>query len=244
VKRALVLVGKAPTAGAAKTRLSPPLSLEQAARLYSGFLRDTATMALGVSCERVSLIYPPAPGAEQELAALLPPGVRLHAQLGSGLGAALADAFRGHLAEGFERVVAIGSDNPTLPPEIVQAAFAGLDDHDLVIGPSTDGGFYLVGMDRAHLAIFEGIAWSTQIVYQQTLQRAAEQDLRVLSLMEWYDVDTAADLRRLWEDLATLPPGVAPATRSVLAELMAHLRVTGSGEQLGSTNQVSARRSA
>jgi rSAM/selenodomain-associated transferase 1 len=244
VNRALVLVGKAPTAGAAKTRLSPPLSLEQAARLYGGFLSDTATMALGVSCERVSVVYPPGPGVEHELAAVLPPGVRLHAQRGSGLGAALADAFCSHLAEGFERVVLIGSDNPTLPPATIHAAFAGLDDHDLVIGPSVDGGYYLVGMDRPHLAIFEGITWSTQVVYQQTLQRAAEQRLRVLSLTPWYDVDSAADLRRLWDDLATLPPDAAPATRSVLAEVAPYLGTAGSVEQLGSTNQVSARRSA
>ena len=177
-------------------------------------------MALGVGCERVSLVYPPGPGAEQDLAAVLPRGVCLRAQRCGGLGAALADAFRSHMAEGFERVVLIGSDNPTLPPEIVRAAFDGLDRYELVIGPSADGGYYLVGMRRPYLDIFEGITWSTEVVYQQTLERAAHLDLRVVSLPEWYDVDTAADLARLRDDLATLPPSAAPATRSVLAEVV------------------------
>jgi rSAM/selenodomain-associated transferase 1 len=221
-KRALVLVGKAPTAGIAKTRLSPPLSLEQAARLYRGFLKDIVAMALGVGCERVSLVYPPGPGAEQELAALLPLGVHLHAQEGRGLGAALADAFGSHLAEGFERVVLIGSDNPTLPPGIVRAAFGGLDDHDLVIGPSADGGYYLMGMHHPHLGIFKDVTWSTEVVYQETLERAADLRLSVQALPEWYDVDTLADLMRLRDDLATLPPSTAPATRSALAEIMLH----------------------
>jgi rSAM/selenodomain-associated transferase 1 len=220
------VVGKAPTPGATKTRLSPPLSLAQAADLYGGFLQDTVRMGLELGWERVTLVYPPGPGAEATLVGLLSPDgnglpgcLRLRAQPGRGLGAALAGAFGCHLADGFERVVLIGSDNPTLPPELVEAAARGLDDHDLVIGPSADGGYYLIGMDRPHLGVFERITWSTEVVYRETLERAREQGLRVCAAPEWYDVDTVAELERLRAELGRLPETAAPATRAVLATL-------------------------
>ena len=221
MRRALVLPGKAPRAGRAKTRLSPPLSLEQAAHLYRAFLLDSVSLALGLGWDRVTVIYPPDPGAEHELAALLPAGVCLQPQPGEGLGPALASAFESHLAAGFARVVLIGSDNPTLPGTLVEAASQALDDHDLVVGPSTDGGYYLLGMARPHLGVFEGITWSTEVVYAQTLERARALGLSVLTLAAWYDVDTVDGLRRLQHDLATLPASVAPATRAALAELRA-----------------------
>lgn len=219
VRRALVITGKAPEPGRTKTRLSPPLTPLQAAHLYRGFLQDTVRMALGLGWERTSLIYPPRVGAREELAALLPSAVTLVAQAGAGLGEALGGAIRDHLADALQRVVIIGSDNPTLPPEIVAEAARGLDDHDLVVGPSHDGGYYLIGMDRAQPGLFEGIAWSTSVVYRQTLERARAADLSVLSLPEWYDVDTAADLEVLRADLARLPPDVAPTTRALLAAM-------------------------
>jgi rSAM/selenodomain-associated transferase 1 len=142
--------------------------------------------------------------------------VRLQPQLGTGLGAALAGAFGAHFGHGFERVVLIGSDNPTLPGTIVEDACRALDDHDLVIGPSTDGGYYLIGMSAPHPGVFEGITWSTDLVYAQTLERAKQLGLRVAPTPVWYDVDTLAELRRLRRELAGLPPDVAPATRSRL----------------------------
>ena len=221
MRRALVIVGKAPAAGVTKTRLTPPLTPEQAARLYRGFLQDTAATALTLAPERVTLIYPPSSGAAEALAALLPAGVSLQPQPGEGLGVALAGAFRDHLAAGFDRVVLIGSDNPTLPSAMIEEAYAGLSDHDVVIGPSTDGGYYLIGMTHPHLGLFERIAWSTEIVYAQTLERAREFGLRVLPVREWYDVDTVAELERLRSDLAALPLADAPATRAALAEFEA-----------------------
>ena len=220
---ALVIVGKAPEPGRTKTRLSPPLTLEQGARLYAGFLLDTVALGVGLGWGGVTLIYPPRPGAAEELSRLLPPElgarVRLQPQPGEGLGAALAGAFSSHLAEGFARVVLIGSDNPSLPPALVEEARAGLADHDLVIGPSEDGGYYLIGMARPHLGVFERITWSTHLVYGETLARARELGLSVLSLPAWYDVDTVAELRRLRDDLARMPADVAPRTRALLAEV-------------------------
>ena len=217
--RALAIVGKAPLAGTTETRLAPPLSPWQAADLYRAFLQDTVQMALRLRWERVTLIYPPHAGAEHALLRLLPPGIGLRPQSGEGLGAALADAFRSELAAGAERVVLIGSDNPTVPVDIVEAAGVGLGDHDLVIGPSTDGGYYLIGMARPHLGVFERITWSTSLVLGETLERARELGLSVELLPEWYDVDTPEDLERLRADLDRLPLRVAPSTRSVLAAL-------------------------
>ena len=213
------MVGKAPEAGRSKTRLSPPLTPQQAADLYRAFLGDTLAVAVTAAWERVTLIYPPSAAAEPTLRALVPPSVHLVAQHGTGLGAALADAFRTHLADGFERVVLIGSDNPTLPSALLADADHALDANDLVLGPSADGGYYLIGMDRPHLGVFEDITWSTSVVAEQTLARAAALGLRAARIQTWYDVDTGADLARLRADLARLPASVAPATRAVLAEL-------------------------
>jgi uncharacterized protein len=217
--RALVVVGKAPEAGRTKTRLSPPLSPAQAADLSGAFLQDTIAVAAAAAWDRVSVVYPPTRHAERVLRAVLPPNVHLAPQQGDGLGAALADAFRSHLAEGFGRVVLIGSDNPTLPPSLLADADRALDAHDLVLGPSADGGYYLIGMDRPHLGVFEDIRWSTSVVCAQTLQRADALGLRVATIQPWYDVDTGADLARLRAELEGSPATVAPATRAVLAAL-------------------------
>jgi rSAM/selenodomain-associated transferase 1 len=219
VRRALFLPAKAPRPGRTKTRLSPPLSLEQAADLYRAFLQDCVGLALALGPDRVAVRFPAEPGAEAELAALLPPEVRLQPRPGDDFGQILRGGFEGHLAEGFERVVTIGSDNPTLPPSLVEAAWRGLDDHDVVISRSADGGYCLLGMSRPQPGLFRDVAWSTDLVYEQTLERAHDLGLRVLPLAEWYDVDTVADLARVRADLASMPPDAAPATRAALAEL-------------------------
>jgi len=219
VSRGLVIVGKAPEPGTTKTRLCPPLSPEQAAHLYGGFLQDIVSVALGLGWERVTLIYANSPGADRRLTDFLPTELSLQPQAGEGLGAALAGAFEHQFAMGYRRVVLIGSDNPTLPAEIIERASNGLNSHDLVIGPSTDGGYYLVGMARAHLGIFDRISWSTEAVYRETIDRARELGLSLMALPEWYDVDTAAELKRLRDELASLPPSIAPATRAALADI-------------------------
>ena len=219
MRRALFLPAKVPRPGRTKTRLSPPLSLEQAADLYRAFLQDCVALALGAGSDRVTLRFPAEEGADLELAALLPQAVRLQPEPVDDLGAILEGGFRRHLAEGFERVIVIGSDNPTLPLALVEAAWRGLDDHDVVIAPTADGGYCLLGMTRHHPALFERITWSTDAVYRETLERAREQRLSVLTLPEGYDVDTVAELDRLRADLATLPLDAAPATRQALAGL-------------------------
>lgn len=217
MRRALIVVGKAPEAGLTKTRLIPPLSPQQAAELYRAFLLDAVQLGLSAGCDRVSVAHPR--GAAPALRALLPPEVHLLEQRAHGLGDALAFAFHTHLGEGFDQVVLIGSDNPTLPLDPLWQAFVALDTHDLSIGPSADGGYYLIGLRQPHLGIFEAIDWSTPHVYAQTLARAARLNLRVQTVPEWYDVDMPEDLARLQLELESTSAANAPHTRAAMERL-------------------------
>jgi uncharacterized protein len=216
-QRALIIVGKAPRPGQSKTRLVPPLSPDDAAALSGAFLRDTVALALALNWERVSVVHPASPDEAELLAKLLPSGVRCAAQTGVGLGDALRSAFASHFAEGLSRVVLIDSDSPTLPPLLLEQACAALEEHDMAIGPSADGGYYLLALRQPRPSLFEDIAWSTDRVYQQTVQRAA--GLLVHELPQWYDVDTLQDLSRLEADLRNEPMTVAVHTRAALAAL-------------------------
>jgi uncharacterized protein len=216
VRRALVVVGKAPQPGVTKTRLCPPLSPAEAAQLYRAFLLDTLETGRSLGWDRITLIYPPSAGARSILSGIVPPGIELNPQPGRGLGAALSGAFARHASEGFDRVVLIGSDNPTLRESLIETASDALDVHDLVIGPATDGGYYLIGMDRPQPIVFERITWSTSLVYGETMARAREGGLSVASLPVWYDVDTYDDLVRLRSELADSDAAVAPRTRREL----------------------------
>lgn len=212
MRRALIVVGKPPEPGRAKTRLVPPLSEAEAAELAWAFLQDTCLAALGLGWERVSLVHPP--GSLERLRTL---GVQLVPQRGHGLGDALAGSFADH-AE-FDQTVLIGSDTPDLPLELVEQASRELASTDVVIGPAADGGYYLLGLRRPHPGLFEGIAWSTERVYAQTVARAESLGLRTAILPGWADVDTPDDLRRLERQLRQVPDSVAVNTRRVLHRL-------------------------
>lgn len=214
MRRAIIVLGKAPVPGAAKTRLVPPLTPDDAAALYRGFLLDTLGLAHHLEWEETTLVHPRGDG---DVLASLCEGVNLLEQPENGLGRALAFAFSHHFERGFENIVLIGSDNPTLPMEPICSAAATLQTaSDLAIGPTIDGGYYLIGMCNPHPSLFERIDWSTPRVYEQTLQRARELNLRVHPVTQWYDVDEVTDLNRLETDLSTLPSSVAPNTRAAL----------------------------
>jgi rSAM/selenodomain-associated transferase 1 len=219
MRRALIVVGKAPLAGSTKTRLVPPLSAQAAADLYRGFLLDTLEMAASLAWERTSLVHPRGDGAQlAQLVGNSP--VELFEQRGEGLASALASAFEHHVAAGCELAILIGSDNPTLSPAPVQEASDALGRGiDVTLGPTLDGGYYLIGMRQLHVGLFEGIEWSTPRVFAQTLSRARALGLKVHQVAEWYDVDEPEDLERLLTDLSSGPPGLAPNTRLVLEKL-------------------------
>lgn len=212
------VVAKAPRSGAAKTRLAPMLSADEAAEVARGFLLDTlllARRARGVTVRAVCR-DPDEARAVRELGG---PGLDVLCQREPGLGAALEACFHHGLADGYGAVAVLGADSPTLHPEIVERAFAALGDHDVAVGPSEDGGYYLLAARATHPTLFREMVWSTDRVCRETLERCAAAGLRASLLPEWYDVDTPECLRRLTRELETLPTDVAPNTRRALAEI-------------------------
>ena len=212
---ALAIMAKAPRAGEVKTRLVPPLTHAEAAALSSCLLRDTAECVSGVAA-RVGAdtvaVYTPA-GTERVFDSLLPEGFSLLTQRGTHLGERLLHAVEDLLQLGYGSVCLINSDAPTLPRALLEAAVAALGrpGERVVIGPADDGGYYLIGLKRAHSRLFADVEWSTDRVCSQTVGRAAEIGLAVELLPAWYDVDDAETLRRLCDEL--LPGNGARAHR-------------------------------
>lgn len=211
-------MAKAPRVGEVKTRLYGELGAEHATALYAAFVRDTFALAASVRARRpaleVMLCYSPVDGLPA-LEALVGSGVSVLPQRGADLGERLENCFRDVVEQGFASVVVVGADSPSLPIEYLVEAFDALGGgSDLVLGPTSDGGYYLIGARRPYSTLFEGIAWSTDTVYQETLVRANAMCLEVHALREWYDVDVPEDLERLRADLADRSG--CDATRAVL----------------------------
>jgi rSAM/selenodomain-associated transferase 1 len=220
---------KAPQAGKVKTRLTPPLSSEEAAALNTCFLRDTAA-AIAKTAEggtaRGIAVYTPA-GAGAAYAGILPKEFELVPQRGEAFGERLALAAEDLLRIGFDSLCLIDSDSPTVPQQAFAQAvdFLARPGDSVVLGPSDDGGYYLIGLKKLHRQLFEDIDWSTERVLEQTIQRAREINLPVHLLRTWYDVDDRATLNRLCQELfnangSTSGGYPAPETRGFLDELL------------------------
>ncbi|MDQ6913914.1 MAG: TIGR04282 family arsenosugar biosynthesis glycosyltransferase [Verrucomicrobiota bacterium] len=214
---------KAPRAGKVKTRLTPPLTPDEAAALNICFLRDTTNAIRDASSKtRAHGIAVYTPGGEEEAyAEILPHDFQLVLQRGDGFGERLFLAAEDLLSLGFESFCLIDSDSPTVPENIYARAAHTLSrpgDH-MVFGPSDDGGYYLIGLRKPHRRLFEDIDWSTERVAEQTLQRAKEIGLEVELLPTWYDVDDSKTLHRLCDRLLAGDEH-APATRNFLEQLI------------------------
>ena len=221
---------KAPRAGQVKTRLTPPLTPEEAAVLNTCFLRDTAaaiSASITTGGARGIAVYTPA-GAEEEFAEILPSHFELVLQRGDALSERLINATEDLFKIGFQSLCLIDSDSPTVPQNAYAQAVAWLStgEERIVLGPSHDGGYYLIGLNRMHRRIFEDITWSTPHVFEQTMQRAKKIGVAVELLPTWYDVDDRATLCRLCDELlgdkANDVGGYpAPETRAFLENLVA-----------------------
>ncbi len=214
---------KVPRAGKVKTRLTPPLTPEEAAALNVCFLRDTTRAITDASLrERAQgiAVYTPV-GEEEAYAEILPQDFQLVPQRGDGFGERLFLAAEDLLLLGYESFCLIDSDSPTVPADVyAQAARALSKPGDrMVFGPSDDGGYYLIGLKQLHQRVFEDIDWSTEEVAEQTLERAKEIGLDVELLPTWYDVDDRTTLHRLCQRLLE-GDEQAPATRSFLEQLI------------------------
>jgi rSAM/selenodomain-associated transferase 1 len=203
---ALAVMAKAPRPGKVKTRLSPPLTPEQASALNICFIRDTTENIQHITQTSNSaglVAYTPV-GDEAAFDGLLPSGFQLLPQRGQGFGERLLYVCEDLFAAGFSAVCLIDSDSPTMPQHALLQAVERLSraGDRMVLGGSDDGGYYLLGMKRLHHRLFEQIDWSTERVFNQTLERAKEIGLQAELLPTWYDVDDAATLERLRQELA------------------------------------------
>jgi rSAM/selenodomain-associated transferase 1 len=225
---ALAVMAKAPRPGKVKTRLSPPLTLDQTAALNIRFLRDTTENLASIPNSAGLLSYTPV-GDEALFNGLLPLTFALVPQRGDSFGERLLAAAQDILAIGYGSVCLIDSDSPTVPAaaycQAVEALHAPGD--RIVIGPSHDGGYYLIGLKRGHAEPFQRIPWSTPAVLEETLDRCREASLDVLLLPTWYDVDDAQTLSLLRAELiegrepsfATVRGYAAPHTRNLLEQM-------------------------
>ncbi len=211
-----MVIARRPEPGAAKTRLQPDLSAGQAAELYLGFLLDTLDLARSVSGTTPAVVYAP-PKARAWFAAAAP-GFALIPQQGGSLGERLDNALQHCFRHGSRKAVIMDSDSPTLPLDCLLEAFTGLDQADVTLGPTGDGGYYLIGLKRPAPRLLREVRMSTPTVAADTLSLAAREGLSVHLLPRWYDVDTPADLHHLVEQLHGLPQDAAPHTRAALRD--------------------------
>ena len=222
MKEALVLMAKAPIEGQVKTRLIGPLTAEEAKKLYVAFLSDTFAMMESVVDERDDLrlvmCYTPE-GEEEAFDDVEREGCLMIAQRGEDLGERLTNCFAGVFEMGFDSVIAIGGDSPTLPDEMVLEAFDCLEtENDVVVVPAEDKGYCLIGMRKLHPQIFQNIPWSTADVMSATEAQAKNASLGLIVGPDWYDVDTLEELERLKQELKETK-GNAKFTRRFLKEL-------------------------
>jgi rSAM/selenodomain-associated transferase 1 len=211
----LVIMGKAPRPGAVKTRLTPSLSPEAVTDFYCCLLEDTLALARSLGDVEVAIMCPETD--VRELAHLARRDVSVVAQKGEGLAAGLTSVFA-HFAEGHQRrVIAFNSDSPHLPRSVLEDAFETLAAHDVVVGPTHDGGYYLVGAKASYPTLFASDGLGTSSALETLLSRARALELSVGFADPFYDIDVGEDLTRLVEELR-LAPARAPRTAAWLKE--------------------------
>jgi hypothetical protein len=230
--RVLVVMAKAPRPGAVKTRLAPSLSPEAVAAFYCCLLDDTLALArsLSLSSGDVEFAIMCPESDVSDLAQLSGNEASVVAQKGDGLAAGLTSVFA-HFAEGHQRrIIAFNSDSPHLPRSVLEDAFETLAAHDVVVGPTHDGGYYLVGAKASHPTLFAGDGMGTTSALEKLLSRARTLELSVGFADPFYDIDVVDDLNRLAEELRS-DPARAPRTAAWLAKWRqaAHLP-TGTGD--------------
>jgi uncharacterized protein len=201
--RTLVIMAKAPRPGMVKTRLRECLPSSAVTALYRCLLEDTLELATSLTGVEVAVMCPESD--QDELAHLLGNSVQVVAQKGEGLAAGLNSVFRHFTADGPQLVVAFNSDSPHLAPSVLDRAFETLATHDVVIGPTHDGGYYLVGAKVIHPALFDSDCMGTSSALDRLLTRAKALELAPGFTEPFYDIDVANDLIRLAQELLLAP---------------------------------------
>jgi uncharacterized protein len=207
--RTLVIMAKAPRLGSVKTRLAESLSLQEVTELYLCLLNDTIALAQALDHVELAIMCP-----ASDVDDLLRGGAnaaRIVPQTGQGLAAGLASVFHHFATCGQQRVIAFNSDSPHLPASVLEAAFDVLEARDLVVGPTHDGGYYLVGARASHSDLFASDGMGTANALEALLTRARALGLSVHLTDPFYDIDVPGDLTRLAAELR-LAPARAPQT--------------------------------
>ncbi len=215
-KSALIVFAREPKDGEVKTRLLKSLSVPVVTQLYQAFIKDVLTIALEANCDE-RLIYCAATDNITPFLSQFKDRFHLQEQQGIDLGERMFNAANDCRKKGFERIVIIGTDCLTLTTADIVGAFDKLNEHDYVIGPACDGGYYLIGLRNPHQQIFQKIKWSSGAVLRQTRQNIKELKQSVYLLKEQEDVDDLASLKRLHQEL--FKREFAFSTRKILENL-------------------------
>src|SRR5215472_10258380 len=215
IDRVLVIMAKAPKPGAVKTRLASHVSATAVSDFYRCLLQDTLALARSLNDVDVAIMCPDSDVSE--LAQLVGSETTVVAQKGEGLAAGLISVFAHFAQHPPRRIIAFNSDSPHLPPVVLGEAFKTLLAHDLVVGPTHDGGYYLVGAKASHPSLFANDGMGTSNAFESLLSRARALGLLVHLTDPFYDIDVAADLSQLADELQRMP-GKAPRTAKWLSE--------------------------
>ena len=204
-RRCLIVFVKSPETRGVKSRLAEAIGEQKARQLYRRFVQDLLdSLDRGNYCLKI-FFYPP--DHRPVLVQWLGHSRSYEPQTGDDLGERMKNAFKKCFSDGFETVLLIGSDCPDLPAEIIDEGFASLKGSDVVIGPSLDGGYYLLGFkaDTFLPDAFTGISWGTDGVIKNTCEILANNGLSIAVLPSWRDIDTCEDLRALMERHVNTP---------------------------------------
>lgn len=192
----LIMFVKNPEPGQVKSRLAATLGDHEAARVYKAITEglvsavDPSSKCAGYD---MAVAYSPADAAK-DMKAWLGSGIQLLPQSGENLGERMHKAFKDGFARSYKKILIIGSDCPAVTHELIIEALHMLDRHDVLIGPATDGGYYLIGLCSSAPGLFTGIGWSTELVLQQTIERCNALHLTYVLLPELRDIDHPEDL--------------------------------------------------
>ncbi|HUK39893.1 MAG TPA: TIGR04282 family arsenosugar biosynthesis glycosyltransferase [Candidatus Acidoferrales bacterium] len=213
---ALVILTKFPEPGQSKTRLVPPLSSAEAAELAHALLLDQLQNLVAFNAAQLFIAFTP-PGKANFFEALLPGQSSCFPQQGESLGDRMRHAFDVLFSRGFKRVLLIGGDLPAVPLKTLTDAIAAFErDSEIVLGPASDGGYYLVAMNRPFPEIFAGMSWSQPDVLAATIAKLISLNRKFKLISPWYDIDTIDDLSRLNSDCAAAPAGFMENTKALL----------------------------
>lgn len=200
MKNCLIVFAKEPEAGKVKTRLQGYLSKDMCVKLYKAFLKDTLELVRAIKCFDKVLAYDPST-LEPKYLKTIARDFMFYKQNGRNLGEKMHNAFKFVQERNNVKVVIIGSDSPNLPLNYIKEAYRRLDRSDIVLGPSHDGGYYLVGLKKPCAGIFKGVKWSSKTVLEDTVKNIRFLSKKVSVLEKWYDIDDSIGLVLLKEDL-------------------------------------------